>query len=346
MAYTTIDDPRKHHKSVAFTGDGSNARAITIGFEPDFTWMRQRTDASGGYLVNSISGNNAALQTTNTNSEGTFANMTFTSTGITVTGNENLNNENAHDYVCWNWKGSDASTAANSNGSLSSTVSANTTAGFSVVNYQGNQTAGATVGHGLSSAPELLIIKNRDADGYGWLVGHSSGSSAFEKNLVLNTTAALSDETEIFNDTAPSSTVFTLGSDTFGNKNGDDLICYAFHSVKGYSQIGSFEGNANANGNYVYTGFKPAFLLFKNADDTRQWGIVDNARSPTNKTLATLEPSVANAENTSDNFDFFANGFRAASTDPGSNGNNNTIVYMAIAENPFVSSKGIPTTAR
>ena len=341
MAYTTIDNPKEHFKSIIFTGDGSNARAITVGFEPDWTWMRQRTDASGGYLVDSIRGNNAALQSTNVNTEGTFANMTFTSTGITVTGNENLNNENAHNYVCWNWKGSDSSAASNTDGSIDSTVSANTTAGFSVVTYAGDSASSATVGHGLGVAPKAVIVKARNyAAGWPTQVDGAYG-------LRLNSTGAndTSNGNVFFANTAPTTSVFTVGGSDEVNDN-YNYVAYCFADIKGYQQIGSFTGNANVAGNFVYTGFKPALLIFKNASDTREWGIIDNARSPHNRTLATLEPSKAAAENTSDNFDFYSNGFRAASTDPGSNGSGNTIIYIAIAENPFVSSKGIPTTAR
>ena len=222
---------------------------------------------------------------------------------------------------------------SNFSGTIQSNVSANADAGFSIINYQGNQTAGATVGHGLSKAPEMLIIKNRDTAGYGWLVGHASRT--FEKYSVLNTTGAEADQTSIFNDTAPTSTVFSLGSDTFGNKTGDDHICYAFASVDGYSKVGSYVGNGNADGTFVYTGFKPMMVISKYIG-AENWNIIDTKRSTYNVMEDLLKPDNNNAEiDTQIDIDFLSNGFKPRIASGFLNGNGHTIIYIAFAETPF-----------
>ena len=240
---------------------------------------KDRVGTDNHHLFDILRGTNQRLISNQTAAENTESNClnSFDTNGFTLGSNTGLN-ANGEAHVAWNWK-ANGSGSSNTNGSITSTVSANVDAGFSIINFQGNQTAGATVGHGLSKAPEMLIIKNRDTAGYGWLVGHSSRT--FEKYSVLNTTGAEADQTSIFNDTAPTSTVFSLGSDTFGNKTGDDHICYAFHSVDGYSKVGSYVGNGNADGTFVYTGFKPMMVISKYIG-AENWNIIDTKRSTYN----------------------------------------------------------------
>jgi len=342
--YTSIDDPEKHFKTVIFTGNGADDRAITVGFQPDLVFCKQRTDASGGYVVDVIRGNNAALQFSNTNQEGTFASMTFESNGITVSGNENLNNENAHNYAVWNWKAG-GSGASNTSGDINSTVSANTTSGFSIVKWTGSSDAsGATIAHGLSAVPKFIIAKEYDDNGNNFVVYHyNTGAGGY---LQLNSTATTASSSIMWGNTVPSSSVFTVANDSQTNATGSNFIAYCFADKQGFSKFGTYEGNNSANGTFVYTGFKPAFVLIKDVDATNNWGIVDNKRANSfNEISAMLNPNVASYEGANNEVDFLSNGFKWRSTDGNSNAAE-TYVYAAFAEAPFVNSNGVPCNAR
>ena len=357
MAYTTIDNPEEYFKTVLFTGDGTDNRAITVGFQPDLSFVHQRTDASGGYWVDSVRGNNAALQTSNTNGEGTFADMTFTSTGITVSSNENLNNEDAHNYVSWHWKAgtsfsNDAS--ATSIGDVDSSGSISQTSGFSICSYSGSGSSGDTIKHGLSTAPKMIIIKKRSASD-NWTILNTNIS--LNTHLHFTTDGAVSDP--MFTNTAPTTSVFTLDSDGQVNESGHTFIAYCFSEVQGYSKFGSYVANGNANGNFIYTGFKPAFLTIKNTSTgSTNWPIKDNKRSGTaaNQNFGQMNPNqienpgfnTTDAENKASAFaiDLLSNGFKLRGTDNAINNSGDTYIYMCFAEAPFVNSNGVPVNAR
>jgi len=347
MAYTTIDDPGLYFNTVIFTGDGTDNRAISVGFQPDLVWNRMRTDDSGGYITDSIRGNNAALQTTNGNGEGTFASMTFTSTGITVSGNDNVNNEDAHNFVLWNWKaGGSAST--NENGSVDTSVSVNQDAGFSICTYTGNDTDGATFGHGLGAIPSVVLIKQRDAT-RNWYMKHKSLSSDY--NISLDQTIAQFNASSynagIIDDLDNANTwSVTKGAAAMTNNNADGgtYVAYCFAEKQGYSKFGSYTGNGNADGTFVYTGFRPAFVMTKSMDSTSAWEMFDNKREGYNVDNDALVANAVTAEATADQIDLLSNGFKLRiATDPNVA---ETYIYMAFAENPFVSSSGVPATAR
>jgi hypothetical protein len=328
---STILDGSKYYKNKLWTGNGTN-QDIDVGFNPGLMWYRNITDASGGVWTDIVRGDDLHFQTTNANVEGSFGDMEFITNGYNVAGNSNLDNENAHAFASWNWLAGGTG-SSNGDGSITSTVSVSTKAGFSVVTYSGDSASSATIGHGLGIAPKAVIVKARNYAGgwptqvdgtYGLRLNSSGANDAANGNV-------------FFANTAPTASVFTVGGSDEVN-DGYNYVAYVFAEIEGYSKIGSFIGNASANGTFVYTGFRPAFVMFKNASDTRNWGLIDTARSTYNKTLSTLEPNLTNAPNTSDNFDFYSNGFRPVSTDPGGNGSGNTIVYMAFAENPFKNS--------
>ena len=319
-AYTAIDDPEEYFNAVIFTGDGTDNRAITVGFEPNLTWMKQRTDGSGGYVTDSVRGNNAAFQTTNSNAEGTFADMTFESNGITVSSNENLNNEDAHNYVCFNWKES-------------------ATAGFDIVTYTGDG-ANRTIAHSLSATPDLVIIKKRNDTG-NWMVGGSTTLGGDNKLLLLDTTAALDDNSEVYQ--SFSSSTFGIGVNAYTNASDDTFVAYAFTSKQGFSKFGSYTGNNNADGTFVNTGFKPAWVMCKQTDGTEGWMIHDNKRNPSNPLGFHFTANGVGADSDRVSVDFVSNGFkwRIANTDT----NNGAYIYMAFAESPFVNSSGVPNNA-
>ncbi len=232
-------------------------------------------------------------------------------------------------------------------GSIQSNISPNTTSGFSVCTYTGNGTSGATFGHGLNSAPEMVIIKQRNSTG-NWRVGATPIDSTFDEVMNLNLTNAKASASSIFNSTAPSSTVVTLGNEGDANGNNNTFVAYNFHSVKGYSKFGSYTGNGNADGTFVYTGFKPAFVLLKNANGTYNWNMQDNKRDTFNPVNKHIAPNGSSAEATSSsyNVDFLSNGFKLRNSLAVWNGSGNTMIYMAFAENPLVGTNNIPTTAR
>ena len=234
---------------------------------------------------------------------------------------------------------------SNFSGTIQSNISPNTTAGFSIVSYTGNGSAGATIGHGLSQKPSIIITKRRDSTS-NWLV-YSSELGA-TKYLELETTNAGQTATSRWNDTEPTSSVFSVGTSTSANPSSGTMIAYCFAEKQGYSKFGSYTGNGSTNGTFVYTGFKPSFVLIKNTSASGQsWRLTDNKRFGYNPKNIMLYPNLSNAESTSElTIDYLSNGFKIRATDSGVNGSGNTLIYMAFAENPFTSSAGTPVTAR
>jgi hypothetical protein len=256
-------------------------------------------------------------------------------------------------YVGFAWKANGGSTTTNdasatSVGTIDSVYQANTTARFSIVTYSGSGSAG-TIAHGLGVTPNWVIIKNRGSSTRGWIVYHDKSHGTPEENFtLLNTNAAVAD-LDRMNDTAPTSTVFSVSDDTHVNNGSDTYVAYCFANVQGYSKFGSYTGNANADGPFVYTGFKPAWVLIKRVDGgTENWNLNDNKRSPINPTKIKISPNTdgAEAEDTGYSIDFLSNGFKIRNDGGDHNSSGATMIYMAFAEHPFVSSKGVPVTAR
>jgi hypothetical protein len=343
MAYTTINKPSATaFNTKLYTGNGGT-QSIDVGFQSDFTWLKSRTEAKNHVLIDAVRGSSKNIHSNLTNAEDTNATRItgFDSDGFNL-GSSSTTNTNSQNYVSWNWKANGAG-SANTAGSINSTVSANTTSGFSIVSWTGTG-ANATVGHGLGVAPKVIIIKNL-IDTEPWIVYHTGidATAPEDYHLRLNTTDARVDEAPIWNDTAPTSSVFSLGSSGAPNGSGDASIAYCFADVQGFSKFGSYQGNNNVNGTFVYTGFKPAFVMIK-LDGADGWMMLDNKRDPFNVMDKYITANGSGADTTRVTSDFVSNGFKLRT----SNGdvNNGSYIYMAFAEAPLVGTNNVPCTAR
>jgi hypothetical protein len=349
MAYTTIDDPTQNFNTVLYTGNGtaigSGGQAITgVGFAPDWTWIKERSSTSPHKLLDTVRGATKELESSGTDAEATTAESlaTFGSDGFTV-GNNGAVNQSSQTYASWNWLAG-GSASSNSNGSITSSVSANTTAGFSIVSYTGTG-ANATVGHGLGVVPKMVIVKQRSTAN-NWCVYHESLGNA---NAVYLDLQDASGSTTIWNSTSPTSSVFSVSSSDAVNKNTDNLIAYCFAEKKGYSKFFSYEGNGNADGSFVNLGFKPAWLMVKPIDASDNWVMFDNKRHDALNSSVSPYFFYANkdfAETTDTKLlDFVSNGFKVRSSGNTVN-RTSTFIGMAFAEQPFVNSSGVPCNAR
>ena len=351
MAYTTIDDPTAYFNTVLYTGNNTTDTAITgIGFEPNWVWVKRRSSTQFHGLYDSVRGATKQLASNSTNAEDTNTESlkSFDSDGFTIGTSARLN-ASSETYVSWNWLAG-GSASSNSNGSITSSVSANTTAGFSIVTYTGNGTAGATVGHGLGAVPKWFFVKRRNAGG-GWVVYHEDvGNTKIQE---LHDQAASQTSSAAWNNTSPSSSTFTLGDYTSTNTSGGTYIAYCFAEIKGYSKFSSLFSNNSNDGTFAYTGFSPAFVMLKGdvSDTWSDWYMFDNKRKTFNLNDVYLRANENTAEDgAGDNYaqiDMLSNGFKIRRDSNWGYGDNNLeLYYMAFAESPFVSSGGVPTTAR
>jgi hypothetical protein len=343
--------PSEHFNTVLYSGNGgasSSQEISTVGFQPDFVWVKPRNSTNGHHVFDSVRtfGSAKSLSTNSAQAEGahdaSYGYIGSTDAdGFTANGGTSgaqYTNETGKNYVAWNWK-ANGSGSSNTNGSITSTVSANTDAGFSIVTYTGTGST-ATVGHGLSKAPDMMIIKTRGvAD--NWLVGANAGSMDYTDGLYLDSTLAKLDSDTFFNDTTPTSSVFTVKSHSTCNTNNGTYVAYCFHSVDGYSKVGTYTGNGNADGTFVYTGFRPAFVMVKRTDATEGWAMVDNERVGYNPDTRFLYPNESSAEETlSGRFDIVSNGFKLRNSWTKINASSGTYIYIAFAETPFKNSNG------
>ena len=326
--------PSEHFNTVAFTS-GASSTDVNVGFQPDFVWHKKRNAAENHYLIDQVRGGNKVLWSNLTNAEATATAITAWNTdGYTV--DANLLSPSSS-YVSWNWK-ANGTGVSNTDGSITSTVSANVDAGFSIVSYTGSG-ADSTVGHGLSSAPEIVIAKSRGLAG-GWRTWNKDIGDAFVLSLD-STAAAWNPGENPFNDTAPTSTVFSVGGSSNDiNRSGIANLAYCFHSVDGYSKVGSYTGNGSTDGTFVHCGFRPAYVMFKGTDTTYSWDTFDNKRDPINDVDGYLAANDTSAENHNAVYskDFLSNGFKLRTTHPTENGSGNTYIYIAFAEHPFKHS--------
>jgi len=334
--------PSEHFNTVLWTGAGADQAITGVGFQPDFVWIKCRSTTMNHYLNDAVRGQGKTVFADGIWAEydyGATQLESFDSDGFTVDDDGAYVNASGETFVGWNWKANGAG-SSNTDGDMAETVtvSANVDAGFSIVTYTGDGSA-ATVGHGLSKAPELIIIKNRSVEADDWAVYHSSNTAAPETDyLFLSTTAATADDAAMWNDTAPSATVFTVGTNHSVNADDETYIAYCFHSVDGYSKVGSYTGNQNADGTFIYTGFRPALVIAKNATATENWTIQDSARSPYNAVDIFSRPDGNNVENNDSGtpwIDFLSNGFKIRNADTKINDSDETFIYLAFAETPF-----------
>jgi hypothetical protein len=350
----TIADPSAHFQVTTYTGDGvaigSGGQEINQSgnstFQPDFVWIKNRSASTADHWAfDAIRGATKYLEISDSTAETTDTESltSFDADGFTV-GSDPFVNNSGDNHVGWQWK-ANGSGSSNSDGSITSTVSANQTSGFSIVTYTGNGTAGATVGHGLGVAPDMIIVKNRD-NTEQWIVYHQYNGGT--KYLLLNSTASVATSSGAWNDTNPSSTVVTLGGGGFGtNVSGNAMIMYAFTEVEGFSKFGGYTGNGSTNGSFVYCGFRPALVIIKRTSGTAtKWVMLDSARDLYNVTDAFLHPDQTTAENEGGDVDFLSNGFKARANDSWFNEASTTYVFAAFAEHPFGGSGVAPVTAR
>ena len=348
MAYTTIDNPAEHFQVVTWTGNGTDDRAINIDMQPDLVWWKHRTSASyWHYLVDSSRGIGNQIYANGNNAEGTHSGghvKSYTSTGITLDDDQAINHPSTN-YVGWMWKanGGTRTTNTESGNNPAGGYQANTTAGFSIVDYTGTGGAG-TMAHGLGVVPQMIIVKERDNTQSWYIYHHTLGNNS---ELYLNTNEASASPAK-WNSTTPTSTVFSLAANDGVNQDATGYITYCFAPIQGYSKFGSYTGNGNADGVFVYTGFAPAWVIQKrtNSSTDAHWHIFDIKRNTKNPRNTRLEGNNAFGDSTGEGMDFVSNGFKLRSNDVRYNGSDDTYIYMAFAEHPFVSSEGVPCTAR
>jgi hypothetical protein len=339
---TSTTQADNYFNVVARTFTGASASITGLGFNPDFLWFKRRNSAASHSLFDKVRGNTKRLLSNGDNSELTTTSdelTSFDSDGFTVgadTGSISVNGANGDTGVVWCWRGN-GSGSSNTSGTITSTVSANTTAGFSIVTYTGNNTLAQSVGHGLGVAPSMIIVKSR-SNTTNWLVWHSTIS--INSTLLLNTTGAeITGLTGIWGSATPTSTTFGLNRlDTDNNRNGQTYVAYCFAPVAGYSAFGSYTGNGSTDGPFIYTGFRPKFVLIKPSSAADNWQVEDAARSPFNVVNDQLWPNLSDAEQVDSatrQTDFLSNGFKIRGTNTGVNGNGTTYIYAAFAEVPF-----------
>jgi hypothetical protein len=335
--------PSEYFNTILYTGDDQTGKSITgVGFQPTFSWIKEMQgtahhvlhDAARGATAGRISSNRTAVE------DATDSMASFNSDGFVVGSSAAYINSNNASIVAWNWKGGGAG-SSNTEGSINTTkTSVDTDAGFSIMTYTGNATEGATIGHGLTKAPEVVMTKKRAAAAGGWMVFHIGNTAAPETDeLNLEVTEATQDSANIWNDTLPSNTVITIGNNSVINADGATFVAYAWHSVEGFSKFGSYVGTNSTDGAFVYLGFKPALLITKAASRTGHWNMQDCDSNPTNRVNKVLFANSTDAQYTDPNaaclIDFTSNGFKWRNNDDNQNDTGETYIYMAWAETPF-----------
>ena len=336
MAYTTIDNPGLFFNTKLYAGNGGTQSITGVGFQPDFVWIKDRGQVNSHFLYDVIRTATKRLNTNNTNAESTISNSltSFDSDGFSL-GNYAGTNDN-YNYASWNWLAG-GTASSNTDGDINSTVSANTTAGFSIVKWVGTG-SNATIGHGLGVKPAMIITKPTSAIGSWYTYHKSTDATDFIK---LNSTDATADNATVWNDTEPTTSVFTTGT---AFDSGRTFIAYCFAEKKGYSKFGKYTGNGNADGTFVYTGFKPAWVMRKyttgGSASGEGWEMLDSARSLFNVADKRLKADSSGAESTGSNYyvDFLSNGFKCRTVDNATNNSGATYIYMAFAESPFVTA--------
>ena len=337
MAYTTINDPSEYFNTVLYTGNGNDDRpVIGTGFQPDWLWIKERSSTSSHRIFDSSRGASKRLDSNTQSAEGTDTTQqkSFDSNGFTV-GTSGSTNATGDTYVAWQWKANGGTTASNTDGNLTTTVQANQTAGFSIVLWTSTGSSD-NIGHGLGATPKVIIEKSRSAGSTDWTYFTSAGG---RKLLFLNNGNAV---------TTSFSGVANVGSSLFtdGNSGTDTRVAWCFAEKQGYSKFGIYTGNGNADGPFIYLGFKPAWVLFKNLTAGHDWRILDNKRNTSNSNNTDLRPNTNDADSSGSDMDFLSNGIKMRDTDGDLNEDGSEHFYMAFAESPFVTSNKTPNNAR
>jgi hypothetical protein len=353
MAYTTIDDPEAYFQVKLYTGDGSTPSITLDGdtdMQPDLVWIKNRDQTDSNCLFDAVRGATKVIHADATDTETTDADTltSFDSDGFALGADVKVNTD-TEAYVAWCWKAgtsfsNDAS--ATSIGTVDSTGSASATAGFSIVSFDlTGESGNETIKHGLSTAPKVVITKRRSGGAGDWTSYFGAIGNTY---LVLQRTLAGQTTTDFMNNTAPTTSVFTVGDPSWWAT--DPFIAYCFSEVQGFSKFGSYTGNGNADGAFIYTGFRPAYLLLKDytSANNYNWVILDNKRDPSNGIDRRLQASgnVAEYTDVSNLCDFVSNGFKWTTSNANWNASGTGYIYMAFAEAPFVNSNGVPCNAR
>ena len=331
----TVVDGGEYFDVSLYAGTDTTNNITGLAYQPDWVWIKNRTSVQNHLLVDVVRGSNKSLQSSTTNAEGTITDGRFTSfnsNGFTVASSDLATNASSNNYVAWSWKAGGTG-VSNTAGSITSTVSANTTAGFSIVTYTGDSSANQTVGHGLGVTPEFIIVKVRGTTGDWVTYNKPLGADRF---LILNATNAQSGSVADYWGT-PSSTTFGIkGGGWSNNFNGQSHVAYCFAPVAGYSAFGSYTGNGSSDGPFVYTNHRPRYLMVKRVDSTGSWFIFDTARDSYNQVTLRLEANTSNSEASVDTpYDLVSNGFKLRGTNAQLNASGGTYIYAAFAENPF-----------
>ena len=342
MAYTTINKSTDYFNTKLYTGNGGTQSITGVGFQSDFTWIKRRDTTNNHRVTDVIRGVTKEIYPDDPSAQDTRTGglTAFGSDGFTV-GDSAGYNANSGTYASWNWK-ANGQGSSNTDGSINTTyTSVNTTAGFSISKYTGTGST-ATVGHGLGVTPKMIIFKNTSSS-VDWRVYHEALGNTHR--LCLNDTSASTDDDSAFNDTSPTSTVFTVGGSS--STNAGTMIAYCFAEKTGYSKFGSYTGNGNSNGTFVYTGFKPAFVMVKRTDNTNHFAIYDNKRNGFNdeNNYLRAEGNYAEGNETWGDLDILSNGFKPKANDGMHNASGGTYIYMAFGQS-IVGSNNIPATAR
>ena len=351
MAYISFQ-PSDFFSTKLYSGTSATHAVTGVGFQPDVVWLKQRTlPTTYHYMNDAVRGADNQIYTNENSANATNAYIltAFGADGFTLSTNSEINNT-GEDYVSWNWKM--GTTSGLSGGTITPTAySISTTAGQSIIAYTGTGSA-ATIPHGLGVAPRMVIVKRLNSSD-NWTVGHQNMKdvSPWDWAIKLNTTATPADDATNWNDTAPTATVFSIGTSTEVNTNTSTYIAYCFADIKGYSKFGGYIGNGNADGPFIYTGFRPAFVVAKKSSTgTGSWRMIDNKRNSYNGQFSTLEANTVNAQYAgSDDFgntDLLSNGFKLRDDYEQVNGSGLSYIYMAFAAFPFVSSNSKAGTAR
>ena len=347
MAFTTINNGSLYMNTKLYTGNGSTNNITGVGFQPDWVWTKCRSTVNSHRLIDAVRGVTKAIVSNSTGAEFTETNglSAFGSDGYTLNGNLASMNTNSDTYVSWNWK---AGTAVSGNTGGSGTYktytgSVNTTSGFSIIKYTGNGTAGHTIPHHLGAAPTFRITKRLNSVSDWPIYNEVLGNT---KEIKFTTTAA-GTTTNYWNSTSPNATNFTLGTNGISNENDSEFISYNFTPIQGYSKFGSYIGNGSTDGTFVYTGFKPAFVMAKYTSGAGEdWKMMDSKRNPSNVTNKILAANTNVAEATSSYLDLLSNGFKIRSTTGSLNNSGGSYIYMAFAEAPLVGTNNVPANAR
>jgi len=342
MAYSAISKSSSYFNTKLYTGTGSSQVLTGVGFSPDLIWTATKNESEIRPINDSVNGINNYLRSNATDTlETSGSNITAQSSDGYTVGTEDRFNQSSNTFVSWNWK-ANGQGSSNTDGSINTTyTSVNTTSGFSISTWTGNSTAGATIGHGLGVKPSLIIIKNLGASSQ-WLTWFDSFANT--EMVYLNLTNAKGTGQTYFNSTTPTSSLITLGGGVDENRN--TMVAYCFAEKTGFSKFGSYTGNGNADGPMIYTGFKPAFYLWKPYNATDSWNLVDSKREGYNPDNNRLFPNSNTSEDTQDRVDLVSNGIKIRTSDGGTNSSSRSYIYMAFAEAPLVGSNNVPCTAR